>query len=372
MTSEYCSPHTIRVRTAQPYDVVIGRDLTARLPDALGLGPAAPAGQRKVALIHPPQLAARAAEVGEALRREGGSVWSLPIPDAEAGKTPDVAAHCWSELGRAGFTRADAVVSVGGGATTDLAGFVAGTWMRGISVVHLPTTLLAMVDAAVGGKTGINTATGKNLVGVIHEPAAVLCDLAALETLPPADLAAGSAEIVKAGFIRDRAIVAAYRDLPTALLDPAAPELFTAICRAIQVKADVVAGDLHETSRAHGGREILNYGHTLGHAIERCEGYRWRHGAAVSVGMVFAAELANLAGHLSADDVALHRRLLSSLGLPISYDGDWGELQRAMAVDKKARGAQLRFVILAGLGSPVFLDGPDPALLAAAYERIRH
>ena len=141
--------------------------------------------------------------------------------------------------------------------------------------------------------------------------------------------------------------------------------------RAIRVKADVVAGDLHETSRALGGREILNYGHTLGHAIERAERYRWRHGAAVSVGMMFAAELAFIAGRLSEQEVDRHRDLLTSLGLPTTYGGaPWAQLSEAMMVDKKARGSRLRFVILDGIGSPIFLDGPDPAMLLSAFGQI--
>ena len=266
--------------------------------------------------------------------------------------------------GQAGFTRSDAIVSVGGGATTDLAGFVAATWLRGVRVVHVPTTLLAMVDAAVGGKTGINTAEGKNLVGAIHEPSGVLCDLNSLETLPRNDLVAGMAEVVKAGFIRDTTILDLVRADPAAATDPTSPVLRELIERAIRVKADVVAGDLHETSRALGGREILNYGHTLGHAIERAERYRWRHGAAVSVGMMFVAELAFLSGRLGEADVDLHREILTSIGLPVSYGGaSWPQLSEAMLVDKKARGSSLRFVILDAIGSPDLprRPRPDPA-----------
>ena len=179
------------------------------------------------------------------------------------------------------------------------------------------------------------------------------------------------AEVVKAGFIRDTTILDLVRADPAAATDPASPVLRELIERAIRVKADVVAGDLHETSRALGGREILNYGHTLGHAIERAERYRWRHGAAVSVGMMFVAELAFLSGRLSEADVDLHREILESIGLPVSYAGaSWPQLSEAMLVDKKARGSSLRFVILDGIGSPIFLDGPDPTLLLAAYGQI--
>ena len=326
---------------------------------------------QRVAIVHPAALRTSAEAVREDLLVAGYAAILIETPDAEDAKTAQVAAFCWGVLGQAGFTRSDVIVSVGGGATTDLAGFVAATWMRGVRVVHLPTTLLAMVDAAVGGKTGINTAEGKNLVGSIHEPSGVLCDLNALETLPRNDLVAGMAEVVKAGFIRDTTILDLIRADPGAATDPASPVLRELIERAIQVKADVVAGDLHETSRALGGREILNYGHTLGHAIERAERYRWRHGAAVSVGMVFAAELACLAGRIGDDEVDLHREVLTSIGLPVSYTGSsWPALSEAMLVDKKARGNLLRFVILDAIGSPIFLDGPDPTMLLAAYGQI--
>lgn len=355
---------TIDVRTADPYRVLVGHGLLGELPALL------PAGVARVAVIHPGALRTSAEMVRAELTAAGLEAITLEVPEAEDAKTAAVAAFCWGVLGQAGFTRSDAVVSLGGGATTDLAGFVAATWLRGVAVVHLPTTLLAMVDAAVGGKTGINTSEGKNLVGAIHEPAGVICDLNTLATLPPADLAAGLAEVIKAGLISDTAILDVVRADPAAVLDPASAQLREVIERAIRVKAEVVAGDLRETSRALGGREILNYGHTFGHAIEKVEGYRWRHGFAVSVGMVFAAELARLDGRLSDADVATHREILTSVGLPVSYQGPWPRLYEAMAVDKKARGRRLRFVILDRIGHPIFLDGPDPTVLAAAYAEV--
>lgn len=354
----------IAVTAEKPYEVVVGNGLLGELSGMLGLD----AG--RVAIIHPPTLRATAETVRDDLRSAGHVAITLETPDAEDAKTAEVASFCWGVLGQAGFTRSDAIVGLGGGATTDLAGFVAATWLRGVRVVQIPTTLLAMVDAAVGGKTGINTAEGKNLVGAIHEPAGVLCDLNALTTLPHDDLVAGMAEVIKAGFIRDMAILDLVRANPGGVLDPASPALRECIERAIRVKADVVAGDLRETTRAIGGREILNYGHTLGHAIERLERYRWRHGAAVSVGMVYAAELARLAGRIGDAEVDEHRALLESVGLPVSYRGQWSRLHEAMLVDKKARGSLLRFVILEAIGSPIFLDGPDPALMLAAYGQI--
>jgi 3-dehydroquinate synthase len=234
-------------------------------------------------------------------------------------------------------------------------------------VVHVPTTLLGMVDAAVGGKTGIDTEEGKNLVGAFHPPAGVLCDLTLLRTLPREQVASGMAEVVKAGFIADPRIIELVEDDAAGAVDPAMPVLRELVERSVRVKADVVGADLRETGR----REILNYGHTLGHAIEKVEGYRWRHGDAVSIGMVYAAELAAAVGRLRPDDVRRHREVLASLRLPTSYaPGRWPALRAAMRIDKKARGSSLRFVVLDGIGLPGLLEGPDDALLAATYEKI--
>jgi 3-dehydroquinate synthase len=287
------------------------------------------------------------------------------IPDGEAAKDIEVAQRVWAALGEGGFTRTDALIAVGGGAVTDLVGFVAATWLRGVRHINVPTTLLGMVDAAVGGKTGVNTAAGKNLVGAFHQPAGVLCDLDALGTLPRADFVAGMAEVVKAGFIADPEILTALERGDGADDGSLLHEL---VVRAIQVKADVVAADPREAGR----REFLNYGHTLAHAIERDAGFGvWRHGDAVSVGLVFAAELGRLAGRLDAATAARHRTILAGLGLPTTYDADaWPRLRDAMRIDKKARAARLRFVVLEGVARPVVLDDPPEELLEAAYAEV--
>jgi 3-dehydroquinate synthase len=352
-------PLRIRVATAQPYDVVVGRYLRAELLDAVG--------SSAVAIVHQPTLVESAEALRTVLEYLGSPVYRIEVPDAEDGKKLSVAGFCWDVLGQVGLDRSGTVVGFGGGAVTDLAGFVAANWLRGVRVVHVPTTLLAMVDAAVGGKAGINTDAGKNLVGAFHEPAAVLVDLATLHTLPRAELVAGMAEVVKAGFIADPVILELIEADPAAALDPSGPVLEELIGRAIRVKADVVAADLKETHL----REVLNYGHTLGHALERREGYRWRHGAAVSVGMVFAAELARLAGRLDAAAAQRHRAVLSSIGLPTSYDADaLPELVEGMRNDKKTRSGVLRFVVLDELAKPGRLEDPDPELLAAAYAAV--
>ena len=355
----------VRVDGEQPYDVVIGRHLLGELPRLLG------EGVKRVLVIHPTALATSAEAMRQDLLDSGFEAILAEVPDAEAAKTAQVAAFCWQVLGQADFTRSDAIVSLGGGATTDLAGFVASTWLRGVKVVHVATTLLGMVDAAVGGKTGINTAEGKNLVGTFFPPAGVLCDLAALETMPRYDYVAGLAEVIKAGFIADPRILELVEDDPGLVSDPVraaqSPVLLELVERAIAVKARVVGADLRE----HGDREFLNYGHTFGHAIEQVERYSWRHGAAVSVGMVFAAELARLAGRLDDETVDRHREILGSLGLPLTYRGDrWEQLLSAMRRDKKTRGDLLRFVVLDDVARPTRLEGPDPTILAAAYAEI--
>src|SRR5215216_5969858 len=354
-------PTRITVAGERPYQVHVGYGLLAEVPDMLG-----PDVQR-VALLHPPTMIKTAERLSHLLTAAGLEPVRVDVPDAEAAKSVAVAERCWSILGKAGFTRSDAVVGLGGGAATDLAGFVAAAWLRGVRVVQIPTTVLGMVDAAVGGKTGINTASGKNLVGAFHPPAGVLCDLATLESLPRHELVAGLAEVVKCGFIADPVILDLVEKDPAAACDPAGPVLRELVERSVQVKADVVSQDLRES----GLREILNYGHTLGHAIEKNERYRWRHGAAISVGMVFAAELGRLAGRLDDDTAARHRSVLRALGLPVSYDGNaWQRLLDTMRVDKKSRGNRLRFIVLDELAKPTVLDDPDPGLLVAAYSEV--
>jgi 3-dehydroquinate synthase len=353
-------PVTVDVLVERPYPVIIGTGLLDDLTRVLD-------GRHKVAILHQPVLTQTAEAIRDHLSEKGIDAHRIEIPDAEAGKELPVVGFIWDVLGRIGIGRRDAVVSLGGGAATDVAGFAAATWLRGVDIVHVPTTLLAMVDAAVGGKTGINTDAGKNLVGAFHQPLAVLIDLGTLATLPRNEIVAGMAEIVKAGFIADPVILDMIEADPEAALDPTGSVLPELIRRAVAVKAEVVAADEKESAL----REILNYGHTLAHAIERRERYQWRHGAAVSVGLVFAAELGRLAGRLDDATADRHRSVLTSLGLPVSYDADaLPHLLEYMAGDKKTRAGVLRFVVLDGLAKPGRLEGPDPALVAAAYSEI--
>jgi 3-dehydroquinate synthase len=344
----------VTVAGAAPYEVVIGPGAQVELGLVL-------AGTPKAVVVHAPPLAAAAGAAVEILQSAGVAAEAVVVPDGEAAKTAEVAARTWEEFGRLGLTRSDAVVAVGGGAVTDLAGFLAATWTRGVRVVQVPTSLLGMVDAAVGGKTGINTGAGKNLVGAFHPPVAVLADTDALAGLPEAEFRSGLAEVVKCGFIADAAILDLLDGDPTGRRDT--EEL---VARAVQVKADAVGEDLFDRGR----REFLNYGHTLAHAIERVEDFGWRHGEAVAVGLVFAAELAGQANLLPRRDVDRHRELIGAMGLPTRYDGNWQRLQAVMRVDKKARGASLRFVVLAGLGNPTILTDPDQSWLDAAWATV--
>lgn len=358
------STRTVQVGGDQPYPVHLGPGALTRLADHVHPG-------SRVLVVHQPGRDAVVAEAVAVLEAAGARVLQEQVPDAEAAKRAEVLVALWGLLGREGFTRDDLVVGIGGGAVTDLAGFAAASWLRGVRVVHLPTSLLGVVDAAVGGKTGINTAEGKNLVGAFHPPAAVLCDPAWLRTMPREDYASGLAEVLKCGFIADPRILDLVEARPEAAVDPSAdPELaLELIARAVQVKADVVAVDLTESSL----REVLNYGHTYGHAIEQVEGYTWRHGDAVAVGMVFIAELAHRAGLLDETLLQRHRQVLAAVGLPTTYPGGahrWTELRTAMARDKKSRGSTVRFVALEGLARPTRLEGPPEELLQAAHAAV--
>ena len=352
---------SIAVNGPQPYEVRIGADLNrdiARRCAQIGAGQAG--------IIYQPPLRAAAERLAELIAAEGVEPTLIDVPDAEAAKQLNVIGGVWDQLGEKGFNRRDVIIGLGGGATTDLAGFAAAGWMRGIKVIQAPTTLLAMVDAAVGGKTGINTAAGKNLVGAFHEPDSVFVDLERLDTLPAAEIIAGSAEIIKTGFIHDPVILERYDSDPGACVDPQGflPEL---IARSIAVKAAVVGEDLKES----GLRETLNYGHTFGHAVERHEQYQWRHGNAVAVGMMFIAHLAHERGLIDAELVEKHRRILDSIGLPTTYrPGQFADLHEAMTHDKKNRDGMIRFVALTGVGETTRLEGPSTEELEAAYAAI--
>lgn len=350
----------ILVGAERAYPVVIGRNLLDQVSDHLE-------GAKKILVVHPVGLAISAEQLRDSLVAKGFEVLLAGVPDNEEAKRIEVAAFCWGILGKSEFSRTDMVIGFGGGTVTDLAGFVAATWLRGVGIVQIPTTLLAMVDAAVGGKTGVNTSEGKNLVGVFHSPSAVIVDLETLNTLPRNELLAGFAEVVKCGFIQDPEILRIIESDFESAVDPASLAFEELVRRSIQVKADVVSVDFKES----GLREILNYGHTLGHAIELAERYKWRHGAAISIGMIFVAELAHLNGRLSIEAVKRHRDLFTKLGLPITYPAEkWPQLLANMQIDKKARGGNLRFVVLDEIGKPTIMLAPTEEILFAAFQEI--
>jgi len=351
----------IQVGGEHAYQVVIGTGVLGELPALVG--PSA----RTVVVVHPQGLGEVARPVCGVLTDAGYAVHGEEVPAGEAAKTVGVAVGLWSRLAGHRLTRSDAIVGVGGGATTDLAGFVAATWLRGVRLILVPTTLLGVVDAAIGGKTAVNIEAGKNLVGAFHPPAGVLTDLTALESLSAAEYVSGLAEVIKAGFIADPAILDLIEADPAGAVVPHGKHARELVERAVRMKAEVVAADLREAGR----REILNYGHTLGHAVERVERYQIRHGEAVAIGMVYAAELARLAGRLDTPTLDRHRRVLAAVGLPTSFlPGAWPALRETMAVDKKSRGGRMRFVVLDGLARPATLDDPPEDLMARAYEEV--
>jgi len=289
------------------------------------------------------------------------------VPDSEAGKSFATYQTLLDWLGAAGFTRNDLVVAIGGGAVTDLSGFVASSWLRGIDWVAVPTTLAAMVDAAVGGKTGINSEYGKNLIGAFYSPSSVLVDLSWLDTLSDRDFAAGLAEVLKCGFVVDSEIVELLKDKHLNQIREDLPLTLDLITRAIAVKAKVVSGDFKESF----DREILNYGHTLGHAIELQSRYMLRHGECVSIGLVYAAYLALESGLLSEETAKTHLEILKNLSLPTTYEiSRWSELRANMSIDKKSRSGALRFVAISAIGKTLRIEDPSEATLFAAYERL--
>ena len=355
----------IPVHVGAGYHVVVGSGVLGEV--AIHVAVSRP---HQVAVVSSVGSAAIADRIAALVSEVGPTPLRIDVPDGELAKDLPVAERAWQALGQAGFTRSDLVIGVGGGAVTDLAGFVAATWLRGVPVVNVPTTLLGMVDAAIGGKTGVNTKAGKNLVGAFHQPALVVGDVDTLETLPQEEYVAGLAEIVKVGFIADPSILETVESRTADVLDRDREVVVRLVERAVLVKAAVVGEDPGEQGR----RAFLNYGHTLAHAIEMDAGFGvWRHGDAVAVGLCYAAAVGRRRRIQPLDDVTAdrHRVVLESLGLPTRYPPDaWPRLRAAMQVDKKNRGDRLRFVVLDALAKPAILDDPGERLLETAYEEV--
>ena len=336
----------ITIKADRRYQILVDTDYSVEISNI------AKAHQR-VALIVPAKL------LKKINLKKLSNVTLVSVPDGELQKSVKTLEKIWSELGKQKISRADAIIGLGGGATTDLAGFAAATWLRGIAWYAIPTSLAAMVDAAIGGKTAINSSAGKNLIGAFYSPSGVYIDLQFLQTLPARDLSAGMAEVIKCGYISDEKILK--------LVQEDVIDFKELIYRSIKVKAHVVNRDFKESKL----REILNYGHTLGHAIEKHSKFKLRHGEAVSIGLVFAAELSNIVGDLPADVVEEHRRILASFNLPISYPKQHlAALEKLMISDKKVKGNQIRFIGLKKIGKPTWFDSVNSKQIKMAYERI--
>lgn len=341
------------------YPVNFGTDLVSQVSAMI------PPRCGKVFIVCAPPMLSSGEALAKQLRTQQIDSQVHKLPDGEAAKQLEVLCDLWQHLADAKIERHDLMVSIGGGATTDLAGFAAATWLRGIEIIHVPTTLLAMVDASIGGKTGIDWTNGKNMVGSFYPPRGVVVDYTTLASLSEAHLREGLAEAIKCGFIQDTKILDLVSDTGEALVDAASPALRQVIRRAVAVKAEIVSADLFESSR----REHLNFGHTLAHAIEKATGYRCSHGQAVAFGMVYAAHLGVLCG-VSPVDVPY--RVVSSLqqvGLQDTFkDCSFSTLKPLMFSDKKVRGGQLRFVVLRELAQPDVISVSDEALLNRAAE----
>ena len=307
-------------------------------------------------MITNPNVAGRHASIlVETLTEAGFEPLVFEIPDGEAHKTLDTAAGLYARFADAKLARNEPVIALGGGVVGDLAGFVAATWLRGVPFVQIPTSLLAMVDASVGGKVAVDLPAGKNLVGAFKQPELVLIDPDLLSTLPGAEFRSGLAEIVKAGIIGDEALFEG--------LAVAGPASLTAmIADAVRVKARIVERDPFEM----GDRAWLNLGHTFGHALELISGYTLRHGEAVALGMVAAAEMSASLGYCDAALPGLVRETLARLGLPTRHAFDPAAALAAMGTDKKRRGRALRFVLIKRIGEVAVADGvPEGAVLSA-------
>lgn len=300
-----------------------------------------------------------------ALREAGFTVESITLPPGESTKSVARLSEVWSAAVSAKLDRKSFLVALGGGVVGDLAGFAAASYLRGVPFVQVPTSLLAMVDSAVGGKTGINLPQGKNLVGAFHQPALVLADLDALRTLPSREFNAGMAEVIKYGVIWDAEMFAEIEANVERIreLDPGL--LHRLVRRSCEIKAEVVQKD----EREGGIRALLNYGHTLGHAIENVSGYGERlHGEAISIGMVYASRVSERVLDLPASDTERQVRLFQAFGLPVSWKGlDWPALFEAMTVDKKAENASPRFVLAERIGRALLPREVEPGLLRSIF-----
>jgi 3-dehydroquinate synthase len=369
-------PLTVRVELAErAYGITLDNALPS---DVWGECPI-PAGSRVLIVSDSTVAPLYAAQVVRLFERHGVAAAVATVPAGEGAKTLATVGKLYGEAVHAKLDRHGAIVALGGGVVGDLAGFVAATYLRGVRFLQLPTTLLAMVDSSVGGKTGVNLPEGKNLVGAFHQPCAVFVALSTLDTLPYRELAAGMAEVVKYGAIRDVALLSLLEEHANRLGSPDsdASVLGAIVARCCRIKADVVAADERET----GERAILNFGHTLGHAIENTLGYGvWLHGEAVSFGMAYAARVAERCGVCKEPWSGRLTALLARFGLPVDkarlardaggVAPSWDDLRAAMSGDKKSRGGVPRFVLCDGPGHALYGCSVDEATLRSVWEEM--
>ncbi|TVS03938.1 MAG: 3-dehydroquinate synthase [Cyanobium sp. PLM2.Bin73] len=354
-----CSPRTIRVPlSTDPYPVVIGAGCLTRLGEQIG-DRGFRQGTRVLVVTNPVVHEHYGATALESLRQAGYEASVLVVEAGEQQKTPATVARIHDAAFAQRLERGSLIVALGGGVVGDMAGFAAATWLRGIAVVQVPTTLLAMVDAAIGGKTGVNHPGGKNLIGAFHQPRLVLIDPTTLATLPEREFRAGMAEVIKYGVIGDAALfaeleaagdISSMAAVGTALLQ-------TLLERSAAAKAKVVAAD----EREGGLRAILNYGHTLGHAVETLCGYgTWLHGEAVAIGMVAAGEIALAKRLWSAEEQARQKALIAAAGLPLAWPHlDPAAVLHCLQADKKVKDGRVRFVLPTRIGAVEIRDDVD-------------
>jgi 3-dehydroquinate synthase len=346
------------------YDVSIGPDLLGRAAELL---PDLPGAERAFVVADPTVAERYLAPLGDGLAPRGLGLVHLGVPEGEAAKTPQVMTVLQRQLATQEAHRDDPVFALGGGAVGDLAGFVAATYMRGVPFVQVPTTLTAQVDAAIGGKTGLNLPEGKNLVGAFHQPIAVVADVRTLATLPEREFRSGLAEVAKYAFTLDLELLELLEADPTPLLARDPDALEKVVARCARAKAAVVAADERDAGR----RLVLNYGHTLGHALERLDAFAGRtHGEAIAAGMAFAARLSEALGRAPAGLAARHVRVLSALGL--ETDGALPPVEdvlAAMRLDKKYR-AGLRLVLLEDVGRPFVEEAVPEHVVRSALEQV--
>jgi 3-dehydroquinate synthase len=355
---------TLSVNLAErSYEIRFGANLSAEIRTEVARLNAA---GRKVAVVTDENLAAKQAT---ALKAMFGDTPVLAVAPGEGAKSLTGLGRALDFLAEHKLDRGGVVFAVGGGVVGDLAGFAAAAWLRGVDFQQVPTTLLAMVDSSVGGKTGINIAAGKNLVGAFHQPRAVYISTDLLATLPAREFAAGMAEVIKYGLLGDAALLAQLERAP---LTVKSAELAAVIHRCCAIKAGIVQADERETAK-EGGRALLNLGHTFGHAIENVAGYgEYLHGEAVAIGLCAAARLSEKLGMVGAAEIARVEAVVAAHGLPTRLRAPLatGALREAMARDKKVRAGGLRFVVLKCLGAAATQGGIDPALADASFREV--